>query len=319
MEIELTKSDGENFKRLDHFLVAKLITFSRNVIKGLVEKGQIFTADNGPLYLNKMPPVGTIINLNLPAIPLSQMEGEDIPLNIVYEDEHLLVVNKPAGMATHPAPGTPCGTLANGLLHYYPPIAGVGPELLRPGIVHRLDMGTAGLLVVAKNTLCYRRLITLFKTHTIRRTYQGIALGKKIPIGGKLVSTIGKDPKNYRKRKINVSPGKEAITHYSVEEYFSGATHLNFKLVTGRTHQIRLHASSILKTPILGDTLYGLGQSPPRCLQNCLKEYPYPMLYAKELGFMHPITKEELFFTIAPPEIFAQCLQILKNDRPTLT
>lgn len=320
MEIEITKEDSQKFNRLDRCLAAKMSPTSRSFLQKLFANGHIYTKDQALLNLKKMPPTGTTFHISLPPSPAKKPQGEDISLKIVYEDEHLMAINKPAGMVVYPSQGNHRGTLINALLHYYPPIEEVG-ESNRPGIVHRLDKGTNGLLVVAKTNVCYEQLVPLFKNHSIKRTYQAIVQGQNIPIAGKIESTIGRNPSYPLRQKINVPRGKKAITHYRVEEYLGHMAHLEIKLETGRTHQIRVHTSSLLKAPIVGDTLYGRFSQHPQYLNKLLKVYPHPLLHAKALEFIHPLTKEKCFFSAPPPKIFTQCLKILriKNGKTTPT
>src|SRR5690606_11341479 len=203
------------------------------------------------LSLNKMPAVGTIVSIDVPPpIPL-EAKAQNIPLEILFQDEHLAVVNKPAGLVVHPAPGHPDGTLVNAILYHCPDLSGVGGTL-RPGIVHRLDKGTSGVMVVAKSQAAHEGLVLLFSKHDIDREYEALVVYEKnrLPKNGRLEASIGRDPKNRQKMAANVR-GKNAITHFSVEKYFSHLAHVKLKLETGRTHQIRVHLSALLQCPIL--------------------------------------------------------------------
>ncbi len=311
-DLTVTEEDIHNFKRLDQFLVANLDE-SRSAIKSLFEKGNI--TSTAPLSLKKMPPAGTSIYIQreapIPEIPTA----EEIELDIIFEDEYLMFINKPVGLVIHPAPGNYSGTLVNALLHHYPPIKGIG-DPKRPGIVHRLDKGTSGVMVVAKEQKCYEGLVKLFSTHDINRKYECLIVGTEVPKGGTLRSTIGRHPQNRLKMAANVQGGKEAITHYSVLEYFDKMCHLEVTLETGRTHQIRVHTSQLLKKPILMDPLYG---NPKQHLQiigdqflTALKDYDSPLLHAKTLGLIHPITKATLSFTVDAPSTFLEILDIAR-------
>ncbi|PIK13817.1 RluA family pseudouridine synthase [Halobacteriovorax sp. JY17] len=314
----ISEEDKENFKRLDQFLSEKLVDQSRSFIKMLYEKGHI-TSENSKkkIELKKFPEVGTVINVLVPPPAPADAQPENIPLDILFEDEHLIIVNKVAGMVVHPAPGNYTGTLVNAILFHCKDLKGVGDQR-RPGIVHRLDKGTSGVMVVAKNQKCHEGLVELFSSHDIERKYECIAMGKSFPSGGKLESNIGRHPQNRLKMSIDSKVGKHALTHYRVLCQYDKIAHVELKLETGRTHQIRVHLSQLLHRPILCDSLYG---NPKEHLQRVgpdlakiIGKYEYPFLHAKELGFIHPITKEELNFQSPPPKIFQEILHHLNGN-----
>lgn len=309
-EINVLSSDRDEFKRLDLFLVSKLPQFSRSTIKRLFEDDQI--SSQIKLSLNKMPPEGTVIEVEVPPPLPCELAAENIPLEILFEDPHLIIINKPAGLVVHPAPGHYCGTLVNAILYHCPDLKGIGAEK-RPGIVHRLDRGTSGVMVVAKDQATHEGLVTLFSTHDIDRKYEALIVGHPRTQSGVIKTTIGRHPTNRLKMAAEVKNGKSAITHYQVLKMGENATHMELKLETGRTHQIRVHLSQILHTPIYCDPTYGASSSHinklPQALKSLLADYPYQLLHAKELGFIHPITKEKLHFQTAPPEIFKLALQ----------
>ncbi len=319
--VTITAEDQEKFKRLDQLLNHKIAALSRTFIKKLFLKDQINivqdleTDHKIKLELKKMPPVGTVIEINIPPPIDAKAKAENIPLEILFEDEHLLFVNKPAGMVTHPAPGHYTGTLVNAVLYHCPDLTGIGDEK-RPGIVHRLDMGTSGIMVVAKTQACHEGLVLLFSSHEIERIYEALVMGNSQPAGGTLSSTIGRNPRNRLKMAANVR-GKHATSHYKALEYFEKFSHMQLKLETGRTHQIRVHLNDLLKSPILMDPLYGNPQENIQRLganfTEALKDYPYPFLHAKTLGLIHPITKEKLFFEVSPPPEFQKILEIAKS------
>ena len=319
-EFIIGEEDRSNFKRLDQFLADKLEGQSRSVIKSLFQKEKIFFSKDSPiqgrLELKKMPAENSIIIVEIPAPLPSEALAEDIPLEILFEDEHLVIINKPAGMVTHPAPGNYTGTLVNAVLHHCPDLKGIGDQK-RPGIVHRLDKGTSGVMVVAKTQACHEGLVKLFSTHDIKRQYICLAMGTKMPVGGKLESTLGRHPQNRLKMAVNVRNGKDAITHYKVLEQFEKCTLLKMTLQTGRTHQIRVHLSSLLRTPIVMDPLYGQPKDHLHRLDDevssILKDYEHPLLHARLLGFVHPITKKELCFEKEPPEVFSKVLEALRK------
>ncbi|MFP5385847.1 MAG: RluA family pseudouridine synthase [Bacteriovoracia bacterium] len=308
--ITVTGEDREEFKRLDVFLAKKLPQFSRSTIKRLFEDEEI-SADI-KLSLNKMPAAGTVIEVEVPPPVPTDLKAENIPLEILFEDQHLIIINKPAGLVVHPAPGHYTGTLVNAILHHCPDLKGIGSEK-RPGIVHRLDMGTSGVMVVAKDQQTHEGLVSLFSVHDIERKYEALVGGAPATHSGTITSTIGRHPTHRQKMAANVKNGKKAVTHYKTLKQYEGAAHLELRLETGRTHQIRVHLSQILHTPILCDPVYGGSDShlkrTPESIRQKLMEYPYQLLHAKELGFIHPITKEKLHFHAPPPEIFQSAIR----------
>lgn len=309
-ELCVSNEDKEAFKRLDVYLVAKLPQFSRSTIKKLFEDEEI--SSDIKLSLNKMPPAGTVIEIEVPPPIPSDLIAENIPLEILFEDQHLIIINKPAGLVVHPAPGHYTGTLVNAILYHCPDLKGIGSEK-RPGIVHRLDRGTSGVMVVAKDQKTHEGLVNLFSVHDIERRYEALIVGKPRTLSGTITTTLGRHPTNRLKMAANVKNGKKAITHYQTLQSNERATHMEFKLETGRTHQIRVHASQMLQTPIFCDPVYGAGSSHinklPVALKELLTDYPYQLLHAKELGFIHPITGEKLHFKTEPPQIFKDALE----------
>jgi 23S rRNA pseudouridine1911/1915/1917 synthase len=312
-EIIVGPEDKLEFKRLDLYLVHKLPQFSRSTIKRLFEDEDI-SSETISLSLNKMPPAGTKIDIEVPPPLPSDLLAENIPLDILFEDSHLIIINKPAGMVVHPAPGHYTGTLVNAILYHCPDLKGIGSEK-RPGIVHRLDMGTSGVMVVAKDQTTHEGLVQLFSTHDIDRKYEALIAGVPNAIEGTLASTIGRHPTNRLKMSANVRGGKKATTHFKVLKKFESCTHIELKLETGRTHQIRVHMSQLLNCPVLCDPIYGSGASHlkklPEQIRKNLENYPYQLLHARELGFIHPVTKEKLHFSAPPPEIFQTTIHSL--------
>lgn len=318
----LTISDEhrQQYKRLDQLLAVELKDISRTALKNLFDKGLIQIHEDSPVQgkceLKKLPATGTIIEVQIPPPLEASAQAQNIPLEILFEDSHLAIIVKPAGMVTHPAPGNHDGTLVNAILYHCPDLQGIGDEK-RPGIVHRLDKGTSGVMVVAKNQKSHEGLVQLFAAHDIIRQYQCLALNRKVEGSGTLKSTIGRHPTLRKKMAAHVR-GKEAITHYKVLESFDNIQHMQMTLETGRTHQIRVHLSQLLNAPILMDELYGSAKNHlkamPEALQLHLRNYPYPLLHARVLGFTHPITKEELYFEVEPPEVFLKALEILRGQ-----
>lgn len=309
----ISEEDRADFKRLDVYLAQKL-PFSRSTIKRMFEDEDISAEIK--LSLNKMPPAGTKIEIEVPPPVPSNLVPENIPLEILFEDSHLIVLNKPAGLVVHPAPGHYSGTLVNAILHHCPDLRGIGAEK-RPGIVHRLDMGTSGVMVVAKDQATHEGLVGLFSIHDIERKYEALVGGHPAVHSGTITSTIGRHPTHRQKMAANVKNGKHAVTHYKTLRQFEGAAHLELRLETGRTHQIRVHLSQLLHTPILCDPVYGGSDShlrrTPESIRQKLMEYPYQLLHAKELGFFHPISKEKLLFTSPPPAIFREALEAFSS------
>lgn len=312
--VTVTNEDREAFKRLDVYLAQKLPQFSRSTIKRLFEDEEI--SSDIKISLNKMPPTGTVIEVEVPPPVETDLIAENIPLEILFEDPHLIVINKPAGLVVHPAPGHYTGTLVNAILYHCPDLKGIGAEK-RPGIVHRLDMGTSGVMVVAKDQATHEGLVSLFSVHDIERKYEALVGGVPSTHSGTITTTIGRHPTNRHKMAANVKNGKNAVTHFKTLKQYAGAAHLELRLQTGRTHQIRVHLSQMLHTPVLCDPVYGGSDShlkrTPISIRQRLIDYPYQLLHAKELGFIHPITKEKLHFTAPPPEIFQAALQALSE------
>jgi 23S rRNA pseudouridine1911/1915/1917 synthase len=321
IQVEILENDLKEFKRLDLFLSKKFSDLSRNFLKNLYQKGMISldpeSSYQGKIELKKMPPAGTIIQIEVPPPAPSTAIAEDIPLNILYEDEHLIIINKEAGMVVHPAPGHPTGTLVNAILyHCQNELTGVGDQK-RPGIVHRLDKGTSGVMVVAKTQKCHEGLVLLFSEHNIIREYQAILVKTKMPSTGEVQSDLGRHPTNRLKMASGVRGGKWSKTYYKVLEVFNHCTLVSCTLETGRTHQIRVHMSQDLKAPLLMDPLYGNPKEHikrlPGEISRLFKDYPHPFLHAKKLGFIHPITKEELVFETELPPLFQDILTALRE------
>lgn len=318
LEFTVSSDDLEQFKRLDAYLAQKTTDISRSLIKKFFQKGHITCTDTSvKLELKRMPPEGSHLIFELPPAESTDIIPQDIPLEILFEDEHLIIINKPAGLVVHPAPGNPDGTLVNAIMYHCPDLKGIGNEK-RPGIVHRLDKGTSGVMVVAKTQKCHEGLVNLFSKHDIDRIYEAIVLGARIQPEAKYESIIGRSPHNRLKMASGVKHGKNAITHMKVLKFFKKFSHVELKLETGRTHQIRVHLSEEQNTPIINDPLYGRLREEQlnhtASMKSLLKDYDYPFLHAKVLGFIHPITKEKLYFEQQPPEIFQKVLKLLEEE-----
>jgi len=280
--------------RIDSFLATQLDGFARNSIRRLCEDGQISVAGKPAIKSTRLK-AGDEITVHLPPIKETELTAQDIPLDIVYEDEHLLVVNKPKGLVVHPAPGHESGTLVNALLyHCGESLSGIN-GVRRPGIVHRIDKDTSGLLIVAKNDSAHRSLAEQISAHTFTRRYEAVVYGK-VKENGIVNAPIARHPA-HRKRMAIVHSGRNAVTHYEIISELRGFTQLTLKLETGRTHQIRVHMASI-GHPIAGDAVYGPAKVISSLNGQCL--------HARTIGFTHPSSGEHMEFTSELPEYFTR-------------
>ncbi|MEK9742210.1 MAG: RluA family pseudouridine synthase, partial [Pelagibacteraceae bacterium] len=256
-----TVSEDQQSKRVDQFIVEELPSFSRTKIAKLVKEGALLINGKAVTDNSKKVASGDEIELLVPEAVATDIKPQKIPLDIVYEDDDLLVINKPIGMVVHPGAGNPDKTLVNALLHHCKGnLSGINGEL-RPGIVHRIDKDTSGLLVVAKNDMAHNNLAKQFEEHSIQRTYLAFVWGMMKPIHGRIETFIGRSKYNRQKMSADVASGKDAITNYKTLEIFKGKnipdiSLIECKLETGRTHQIRVHLAH-KKNPILGDQMYG--------------------------------------------------------------
>lgn len=289
-------------ERLDRVLVAVWTDLSRARVQGLLGEGYI-TVDGEPAKASDRPRAGAVVALHLPAARPADPVAQDIPLDILHQDEHLLVVLKPAGMVVHPAPGHSDGTLVNALLHHAGGLSGIG-GVARPGIVHRLDVGTSGVMVVAKNDIAHRALSEQFAVHTVERRY--FAVVHRVPHldRGTMRSSLGRDPDDRLKMVSLPSGGREAITHWEVKARGDRVALLECRLETGRTHQVRVHLSEA-GYAIVGDRTYNRRDCiPTAALRETVEALTHPMLHAWLLSFTHPATGERLRFTAPPPADF---------------
>lgn len=289
--------------RLDKFLTEKLSEMSRSHIQKLIRDGNV-TVNKKAVKANYKVSLGEIIEIDIPEPECLDIVPENIPLDILYEDEDILVVNKPKGMVVHPAPGHYSGTLVNAIMfHCKENLSGIN-GVLRPGIVHRIDMNTTGSLLICKNDKSHRFLAEQLKEHSITRKYHAIVYGNLKEDNGTIESPIGRHPVERKKMSTKSKNGRPAVTHYHVLKRFGKFTYIECQLETGRTHQIRVHMSSI-GHPILGDDLYG----PAKC--------PYTLegqtLHAKILGIVHPTTKEYIEFDAPLPAYFLDLLEKLRK------
>ncbi len=303
--LTVTLGESDSGERLDRVLPAHLPELSRARIQALIAEGRL-SFGGAVVGDGKHKARPGVYELVVPAPVSAIPESQDIPLDVLYEDAHLIVVNKAAGMAAHPGPGTPDGTLVNALLfHCGDSLSGIG-GVLRPGIVHRLDKDTSGVLVAAKNDAAHRGLSALFAKHDIDREYKAIVRGAPKYVKGTVTTRLGRSHHDRKKMAVLRQGGREAITHYAVDEVFGWtrplAALLACRLETGRTHQIRVHMAH-LGCPCLGDPVYGSG-APARQVQEIVRDLGFERqaLHAGLLGFMHPITGEKLRFKAAMPE-----------------
>lgn len=298
-------SDPQVNMRIDKYLSDMLPEHSRSYIQKLLSDGNILV-NGSSVKSNYKLSIGDQISVDLPEPKEVSILPEDIPLDIVFEDEDILIVNKQKGMVVHPAAGHSNGTLVNAILYHCQGNLSTINGVLRPGIVHRIDMDTTGLLVVCKNDMAHQSLSEQLKVHSITRKYQAIVYDNIVEDTGTIRQSIGRHPVDRKKQAVNVRNGKEAVTHYQVLERFHGKyTYVECQLETGRTHQIRVHMAYI-HHPLLGDTLYGPAKDAFH-LQG-------QTLHAGVLGFIHPRTKKYVEFQAALPEYFQQLLEQLRRS-----
>ncbi len=302
---EIILECDENNSRIDAWLAGNLEDYSRSYIQKLCQEGSIKV--NGlQVKSNYKLKAGDKVSAMIPEAEVLQVEAEEIPLDIVYEDEHIIVINKPKGMVVHPAAGNYSGTLVNALMKHCGDSLSDINGVIRPGIVHRIDKDTSGLLVVAKNNHAHEFLSKKLKTHDIKREYIALVEGIIYENSGKIDAPIGRHPVERKKMSVNTKSGRNAITHFTVLERFPTATYLELKLETGRTHQIRVHMAYI-NHPIIGDEVYG------RKKQRF--DTQGQVLHARRLSFEHPATGELMEFETPVPDYFARLLEELVEIR----
>ncbi len=295
--------NGEQNLRIDKYLAQKLPDQSRSYIQKLIKDEQV-TVHNQKIKSNYKVQSGDQLRVELPKLQEPDILPEDIPLDILYEDEDVLVINKPKGMVVHPSAGHYSQTVVNAVLfHCKGQLSGIN-GVLRPGIVHRIDMDTTGAIVICKNDKAHQILAEQLKEHSITRKYRALVWGNMKEDTGTIVGAIGRHPIDRKKMAINEKNGKPAVTHYKVLERFGNYTYIECQLETGRTHQIRVHMAS-KGHPLLGDTLYGPTKCPFKLQGQCL--------HAMVLGFMHPSTGEYMEFEAPLPNYFIHLLQNLRK------
>ncbi|HEY9877092.1 MAG TPA: RluA family pseudouridine synthase [Leptolyngbyaceae cyanobacterium] len=304
IELSVEKADPE---RLDRWLTANVKDLSRNRIQKLIDWE--YVEINGQLCTDRKRgvQVGDLVSITIPETRPLELTPEAIPLDILYEDEHLIIINKPAGLVVHPAPGNMSGTLVNAVLaHCGEQLLGIG-GVQRPGIVHRLDQNTTGAIVVAKTDLAHQDLQAQMKAKTARREYLGVVYGTPQGESGTVNAPIGRHPADRKKQAIvpEEKGGRHAVTHWQVEERLGNFTLLRFRLETGRTHQIRIH-STTMGHPIVGDPVYGSGRSVGVNL-------PGQALHAQRLELRHPATGEQVVAIAPLPNHFVKLLGVLRK------
>lgn len=301
-------------RRLDQVAAELFSDYSRERLKAWINAGEL-TVDGHKVKPKSRLHGEELLSLCAVLEEEGRFEAQDIPLDIVFEDDDVIVLNKPAGSVVHPAAGNPDGTLLNGLLHHQPTLG----QVPRAGIVHRLDKDTTGLMMVAKNLPAQANLVQQLQARTVSRHYDAVVIGT--PVSGATVDApIGRHPKD-RKRQAVTAAGKPAVTHYRVVERFRAHTHVRCQLETGRTHQIRVHMAHA-RYPLIGDPLYGgrpkLPPGAADALKEILREFPRQALHARKLSFIHPRTGDTLSFRAALPDDLLMLLDYLREDHATM-
>lgn len=305
MKREYEVSDADDGVRIDKCLSERYPDLSRSFLQKLLKSEQV-RVDGKTVRSSYRLSIGERVSLEIPEAETPEIEAEDIPLNILYEDRDIVIVNKEKGMVVHPAAGHYSGTLVNALMHHCKDeLSGIN-GVMRPGIVHRIDMDTTGILIVCKNDLAHNSIAEQLKVHSITRKYFAIVHGVIKEDQGTVDAPIGRHPVDRKKMSVNCKNGRQAITHYRVLERFAQFTFVECRLETGRTHQIRVHMASI-GHPLLGDAVYG----PSKC--------PYRLdgqtLHAGVLGIVHPRTGQYMEFSSALPEYFELLLKKMRGGK----
>ena len=296
--------------RFDQALAQLFPEYSRSRLSQWVKDGRVLL-DGRPARPRDAVMGGQKIQVQVPEEPLSELAPEALPLDIVYEDAALLVLNKPVGLVVHPGAGNPGGTLQNALLHHAPELA----QVPRAGLVHRIDKDTSGLLVVARTLEAHTALVAALQAREFQRGYLAVCIGVMTG-GGTVDAPIKRHPTDRIRMSVREG-GRDAVTHYRVLKRFRSHTYLSVQLETGRTHQIRVHLAHI-KYPLVGDPLYGRRLGPPRNasphLQEVLRSFRRQALHAAKLGLVHPVTGEQLLWEVPPPADFQELLAALEED-----
>jgi 23S rRNA pseudouridine1911/1915/1917 synthase len=322
---ELAVTPRDVGERLDRFLAGAQPDLSRSRIQRLIEAGAV-TVNGRPARVALRLRAGDRVRYEPPSPRRpARLDPEAMALRVVYEDDDLLVVDKPAGLVVHPGAGVARGTLVHGLLHRDPGIAGVGGEG-RPGIVHRLDRDTSGLMVVARTARAHRALVEALRRREVRRVYRALVWGDVPGEGGEIAGAIGRDPRDRQRMSVVSRGGKSALTRWRVISRFGPATLVEARLESGRTHQIRVHFAH-RRMPVVGDPLYGGrgkkqlsgGEAERRLATALLECLPRQALHASELALAHPVTGRPLRWTTPVPEDFARALEVLRRYRESVS
>ena len=288
-------------QRIDRYLTEMLPEQSRSFFQKLIRDGFVIV-NHIIVKVNYRLKTGDVIEIDIPDAVPTEIVPENIPLDILYEDDDLLIVNKPKGMVVHPAVGHSTGTLVNAIMyHCQGNLSGINGEI-RPGIVHRIDKDTTGSLIICKNDEAHRNIAEQIKEHSVTRRYVGVVAGTFSEESGTVEGAIGRHPNDRKRMTINEKNGKPAVTHYRVIQTLKGASFMEFELETGRTHQIRVHMASI-SHPLLGDTVYGNSKNPYK-LQG-------QALHARTIGFIHPTTGEYIEVSAPIPEYMTELVRKL--------
>ncbi len=298
--------------RLDVWLARRLPALSRARLQSLIEDGHVLLDGRPARAAARLHETQTVV-VDVPPPTPAEPQPEDIPLAVLYQDAHLLVVDKPAGLVVHPGAGTASGTLVNALLRHVADLSGIG-GVLRPGIVHRLDRGTSGVLLVAKDDETHRALVTQFAGRSVEKEYLALVHGVPARTRGEIEAAIGRDPLQRKRMSVRARHGREARTSWIVEEAFDGAALLRVRIHTGRTHQIRVHLSSI-GHPVAGDASYGGMRTPSSRsapARATLQALERPALHAARIAFTHPATGEHVSFASPLPADLAGTLAALR-------
>lgn len=299
--ITFVVSAEDEDERIDKVLTTYFSDISRSYVQKMIKEGNAYANDK-VIKANYRVKEGDSIRCTIPACVEPEILPEEMSLDILYEDDSLLIVNKGKDMVVHPAPGHPSGTLVNGLLfHCKGKLSGIN-GVFRPGIVHRIDKDTTGALIVCKTEKAHNHISEQLKVHSITRKYRAIVHGNFDNLEGTVDAPIGRDQKDRKKMAINYQNGKHAVTHYKVLQQFQGYSYIECQLETGRTHQIRVHMTS-LGHPLLGDPVYGVRSSKYKCNGQCL--------HAMNIGFIHPDSNEYVEYEAPLPEYFSHLLDIL--------
>ena len=300
---------------MDAFLASTMADLTRSAAQRLIEQGLV-RVDGKEVRSSHKLSSGEEISISIPPPEPSAAAPENIPLDILYEDADVIVVNKPAGMTVHPGAGISSGTLVNGLLGHCSDPSGIGGEI-RPGIVHRIDKDTTGILVVAKNDASHQGLASQFSQHSVKRVYHALVFGSPKTDKGRIEGEIGRHPVDRKKMSGSAKHGRHAVTHWKVLARYSGVTLLKLNLETGRTHQIRVHLSEA-GHPLLGDSVYGgdarLGNVKDAKLKSLVKDLGRQALHAKTLGFIHPSSGKYIEFDSDLPEDMQRIIDYLEKQ-----